>query len=462
MIFLQNRINLAAFRGCFLKTMQHTTPTDIIAFVQWLRSVAPYIHAFRGRTLVIAFGGEVVGDGGFVELTHDFNLLHSMGVRLVLVHGARNQIEAQLKALRHKSRYVRGLRVTDDTALQCAKEAVGCIRVEIEALLSMGLPNSPMAGARIRVASGNFVTAKPMGVIGGVDLQHTGEVRKVDAQAIQQRLDDGEMVLLSPLGYSPTGEIFNLTLEDVATSAAIALHADKLIFLMDETGVTDTSGVLLNELTARDAEKLLAKSRKLAGDVQLYLPCVVRACSQGVPRAHLLSRHVSGAVLLELFTHGGIGSMVTQSGLEKLRRARIEDAGGILALIEPLEKEGVLVRRSRERLEREISRFSVLEHDSVIIGCAALYPFPGDGAGELACLVVSEDYRNGGCGDTLLKHVEKQAREAGMKRLFVLTTHAAHWFIERGFRETGLEQLPKEKQALYNYQRRSKVFLQRL
>ncbi|HVS27177.1 MAG TPA: amino-acid N-acetyltransferase [Burkholderiales bacterium] len=442
--------------------MQHTTPTDAIAFVQWLRSVAPYIHAFRGRTFVIAFGGEVVGDGGFVELTHDFNLLHSLGVRLVLVHGARNQIEARLKALRHASRYVRGLRVTDDTALQCAKEAVGRIRVEIEALLSMGLPNSPMAGAQIRVASGNFVTAKPMGVIGGVDLQHTGEVRKVDAQAIQQRLDDGEMVLLSPLGYSPTGEIFNLTLEDVATSAAIALHADKLIFLMDETGVTDTSGVLLNELTARDAEKLLAKSRKLAGDVQLYLPCVVRACSQGVPRAHLLSRHVSGAVLLELFTHCGIGSMVTQSGLEKLRRARIEDAGGILALIEPLEKEGVLVRRSRERLEREISRFSVLEHDSVIIGCAALYPFPGDGAGELACLVVSEDYRNGGCGDTLLKHVEKQAREAGMKRLFVLTTHAAHWFIERGFRETGLEQLPKEKQALYNYQRRSKVFLQRL
>ncbi|HSS46636.1 MAG TPA: amino-acid N-acetyltransferase [Burkholderiales bacterium] len=442
--------------------MLHSTPTDAIAFVQWLRSVAPYIHAFRGRTFVIAFGGEVVGGGGFVELTHDFNLLHSLGVRLVLAHGARNQIEARLKAFRHASRYVRGLRVTDDTALQCAKEAVGRIRVEIEALLSMGLPNSPMAGAQIRVASGNFVTAKPIGVIGGVDLQHTGEVRKVDAQAIQQRLGDGEMVLLSPLGYSPTGEIFNLMLEDVATSAAIALHADKLIFLMDEAGVTDTSGVLLNELTARDAEKLLAKSGKLAGDVQLFLPCAVRACSQGVPRAHLLSRHVSGAVLLELFTHGGIGSMVTQSGLEKLRQAHIEDAGGILALIEPLEKEGVLVRRSRARLEREISRFSVIEHDSVIIGCAALYPFPGDGAGELACLVVSEDYRNGGYGGTLLKHVEKQAREAGMKRLFVLTTRAAHWFMERGFRETGLEQLPKEKQALYNYQRRSKVFLKRL
>ena len=442
--------------------MHHNTPADVIAFVQWLRSVAPYIHAFRGRTFVIAFGGEAVDDGGFVELTYDFNLLHSLGVRLVLVHGARNQIETRLKALGQESRYVRGLRVTDVSALQCAKEAAGRIRVEIEALLSMGLPNSPMAGAQIRVASGNFVTAKPMGVINGVDMQHTGEVRKVDAPAIQQRLDDGEMVLLSPLGYSPTGEIFNLALEDVATMAAIELNADKLIFLMDETGVTDSSGILLNELTSRDAEKRLGKSGKLAGDVQLYLPCAVRACNQGVPRVHLLSRHVNGAVLLELFTHSGIGSMVTQSGLEKLRQARIEDAGGILALIEPLEKEGVLVRRSRERLEREISRFSVLEHDSVIVGCAALYPFPGDGAGELACLVVGKDYRNGGYGDTLLKHVEKQAREAGLKRLFVLTTRAAHWFIERGFKETGLEQLPTEKQAFYNYQRRSKVFLKRL
>ncbi len=327
--------------------MPHTTPTDDIAFVQWLRSVAPYIHAFRGRTFVIAFGGEVVSDGAFVALSHDFNLLHSLGVRLVLVHGARAQIEARLKTLGHASRYVRSMRVTDEVALACAKEAVGRMRVEIEALLSTGLPNSPMAGAQIRVASGNFVTAKPIGVIDGVDLQHTGEVRKVDVQALRERLDCGEMVLISPLGYSPTGEIFNLTLEDVASAAAIALTAEKLIFLIDEAGVEDASGRLLYELTVRDAEKLLAKGGELARDVLLYLPCAVRACTEGVARAHFLSRHVDGAVLLELFTHGGIGSMVTQSGVEKLRQAQIEDVGGILALIEPLEKEGVLVRRSR-------------------------------------------------------------------------------------------------------------------
>ncbi|MGH8751440.1 MAG: amino-acid N-acetyltransferase [Burkholderiales bacterium] len=437
-----------------------THNADATAFVHWLRAAAPYIHAFRGRTFVIAFGGEVVSDGGFTALTHDFNLLHSLGVRLVLVHGARVQIEARLKALGHKSRYVRGLRVTDDTALQCAKEAVGRTRVEIEALLSMGLPNSPMAGAQIRVASGNFVTAKPIGVLDGVDLQHTGEVRKIDAPALRERLDSGAMVLLSPLGTSPTGKIFNLALEDVAAAAAMALCADKLIFLMDEAGVKDGAGRLLRELTLRDAEKL--REKKLTGDAALYLPYALRACAQNVARAHLLSRHIDGALLLELFTHGGIGSMVTASGLEQLRQARIEDVGGILSLIEPLEQQGVLVRRSRELLEREIHRFSVVEHDGVIIGCAALYPFARRGAGELACLVVSADYRDGGCGAMLLKHIEKQARDAGIKQLFVLTTRAAHWFIERGFKETAVAQLPREKQTLYNYQRRSKVFLKRV
>ena len=202
-------------------------------FIDWFQSVAPYIHAFRGRTFVIAFGGDVIADGRFLDLTHDLNLLAALGVQLVLVHGARPQIEEKLKERRHRSRFHSGLRVTDDAALACAKEASGRLRVEIEALLSMGLPNSPMAGADIRVASGNFITAKPLGVRDGVDFMFTGEVRKVDTLAIQRRLDDGELVLLSPLGYSPTGEVFNLALEDVAASTAIALKAEKLIFLMD-------------------------------------------------------------------------------------------------------------------------------------------------------------------------------------------------------------------------------------
>jgi amino-acid N-acetyltransferase len=431
-------------------------------FVRWFRLAAPYIHAFRGRTFVIAFGGEVVADGKFVALTHDLNLLASLGVRLVLVHGMRPQIEAQLKRFKHRTRYVRGLRVTDEIALACAKEASGRLRVEIEALLSMGLASSPMAGAQISVASGNFVTARPSGVVEGIDMLHTGEVRKINAAAIQDRLDHGELVLLSPLGYSPTGEIFNLALEDVATAVAIALKAEKLIFLMDAAGALGAHGELLRELAPSAAEAVLAKKSRLqAEDVKFYLPRAIAACRAGIARAHLVSRHVDGALLLELFTHEGIGTMVARESIENLRPAQVEDIGSILQLIEPLEIEGVLVRRGRDLLEREIERFVVLEHDRVIIGCAALYPYD-KGVAELVCLTVHPDYRRAGAGERLLHAIEAFARKAKIKRLFVLTTRAAHWFVERGFVASSVAALPRQKRALYNYQRRSQVFLKRL
>lgn len=431
-------------------------------FVKWFRAAAPYVHAFGGRTFVIAFGGEVVMDGSFVELTHDLNLLASLEVRIVLVHGARPQIEAQMREAGQKTKYVQGMRVTDENALASVKQAVGQIRVEIEALLSMGLPNSPMANADIRVASGNFVIARPRGVVDGVDMCYTGQVRKVHAEAINIRLDDGELVLLSPLGYSPTGEIFNLTLEDVAAETAIALGAEKLIFLMDEPGLKSKSGRLLRELTVSDAEKLMQQEKRLSDDARLYLPHAIKACKGGAERVHLISRHADGALLLELFTRDGVGSMVSRDPLEQLRDATIEDVRGIIKLIEPLEAQGTLLKRSRELLEQEITRFSVLEHDGVIVGCAALYPFADEKAAELACLAVAPDYRDAGGGEQLLKWIEEKAKKLRIKRLFVLTTQASHWFIEHGFADSSVANLPKQKQALYNYQRRSKVLIKPL
>ena len=431
-------------------------------FIDWFQSVAPYIHAFRGKTFVIAFGGDLVSDGRFFDLTHDLNLLAALGVQLVLVHGARPQIEARLQERRHKSRFHKGLRVTDEFALAAAKEASGRLRVEIEAWLSMGLPNSPMAGADIRVASGNFITAKPLGVLEGVDYMHTGEVRKVHAPAILKRLADNELVLLSPLGYSPTGEVFNLVLEDVAASSAIALGAEKLIFMMDTPGVMGRRGELLRELTVKQARSRIARATAPETDVQLYLPAAVRACEQGVKRVHLISGHIDDALLLELFTHKGVGTLITPDPLQTLRAARLDDIGGIVQLLEPLEAEGILVKRKRRLLEREVSRFVVIEHDGIVIACAALYPFPDERAGELAGLAVRPDFRNQGAGERLLKEIETRARRMKFKRLFVLTTRAEHWFVERGFTETGIDELPGPKRALYNYQRRSVVLVKRI
>jgi len=431
-------------------------------FVDWFRRSSPYIHAHRGRTFVIEFGGEAVADPGFAHLIHDIALLHGLGVHLVLVHGARPQIEERLRQRGVEMRYVEGLRITDAPALTCVKEAAGAVRVDIEALLSLGLANSPMAGARIQAASGNFITARPIGVRGGVDYGHTGTVRRVDAQALEQRLRAGAIALIPPLGYSPTGEVFNLSAADVATSVAIAMGADKLISLLEGDGIRDRHGELISNLIPGEVDQLLEQRPDLGEELQQQLRAAAKACRSGVKRIHLLGRQTNGVLLKELFTRDGAGTMLTAEPYEDLRRARLDDVGGILELLAPLEQQGILVRRSRELLETEIERFTVVERDGMVIACAALYPYPEEAMAELACLAVSPEYRNSGRGDTLLKFMEQTARQAGLDNLFVLTTQTAHWFLERGFGPLDLDALPVQRRQLYNLQRNSKVFTKRL
>ncbi len=430
-------------------------------FVHWFRQSSPYIHAFRGRTFVLAFDGAAVADDKFPGLIHDIALLNSLGIRLVLVHGARPQIEQRLQQQQAKIDYVNELRITDDTALACVKQAVGSVRVEIEAQLSMGVANSPMAGARIRVASGNYVTAQPLGVRDGVDYCHTGEVRRIDTVAIQQRLNDGTIVLASPLGYSPTGETFNLTANEVATAIATALQADKLLFLTEGDGIHDSDNLLLRELNTEQAQHLLTRQQNTPDELN-YLRHAIQASQRGVERTHLIDRHIDGCLLQELFTRDGIGTLIAAGLFEETRQATIDDVGGILNLIKPMEASGMLVRRSREQLELEINHFIVVERDGTTVACAAFYPYAQENVAELACLAVHPDYRNAKRGGELLDYTERLAKQRGIERLFVLTTHTAHWFQERGYEKGELEDLPVERQKLYNYQRKSKVFIKQL
>lgn len=431
--------------------------------ISWFRGAAPYINAHRGRTFVLAFGGEAALDDGFPRLIHDIAILRALGVRLVLVHGARPQIEARLRAAGAKMHYAEGLRVTDATALAAVKEAAGCLRVDIEALLSTGLPNTPMSGARIRVASGNHVIARPLGVRNGIDYQHTGEVRRIEADAIRHHLDLGEIVLLPPIGYSPTGEVFNVTAEEIATAAAVALGADKLIFLSEPGALRSGGRHAPTQFDVEGVHALLSdRRRRLPDELRLHLDSALTACRGGVGRVHLVDRRTDGTLLLELYTREGAGLLVSGQGIEHIRQAGIEDVGGILELIRPLEDEGILVRRSREQLELEIGRFTVIDCDGMIAGCAALYPFPEEGVAELACLAVHPDYRDAGRGDRLLGRIERVAADAGIERIFVLTTRTAHWFRERGFAPAELRDLPVKRRELYNYQRNSKVFSKRL
>ena len=429
-------------------------------FVSWFRGSSPYIHNHRNRTFVISIGGEAVDHPGFASLMHDIALLNSLGVRLVLVHGARPQIETQLNSLGLVSRFENGRRVTDRAMLPGIAQAVGQVRMSIETQLSMGLINTPMAGASLRVVSGNHVIARPYGIRGGVDFGYTGEVRKIDAEAIKQQLQLNNIVLLSPVGYSATGEAFNCRAEDIATATATALGADKLIFMMDAEGVKDAEGQVVHQLNLLEADQRLQQA--MDDDMtRLHLQSALDACKQGIRRAHLLSHNTNGALLLELYTRDGCGTMITADTYEGLRSAEIADVGGILELIAPLEADGVLTRRSREQLELQIGQFTVIERDGMIVACAALFPY-AENIAELACVAVHPDYRNQGRGEELLQHLEQQCRNRGIDRLFILTTRTAHWFQEKGYVEQALQSLPIERQQLYNYQRNSKVFCKNL
>lgn len=427
----------------------HNSPisSNSATTTSWFRNAAPYIHAHRGATFVIAFDGETIETAGFDSLVHDLALLSSLGIKLVLVYGARPQIEHQCQNHKIDVHYHQGLRITDDPSLKIAKSVIGKLRINIEAKLSFGLPHTPMAHARIRCASGNLITARPLGIREGIDFEHTGEVRRVDTQGINDQLTLGNMVLLPPLGYSPTGEIFNVAAEDIATAVATALTADKLIF------IGESNHGLPRELTVEQAEKMAKASTTLHP-----FNAAIKACKSGVKRVHLLDRTLDGALLQELFSRDGAGTLITAKSFETIRQATIDDVGGILDLIQPLEQNGTLVKRSRDLLEVEIGHFTVMERDGSVVACAALYSYLHSDVAELACLAVSKTYQSLGRGDQLLSAIEEQAISLGLKALCVLTTQTAHWFIEHGFSAAEISDLPMQKQALYNYQRNAKVF----
>jgi amino-acid N-acetyltransferase len=440
-----------------------TTPSfadNPALFVQWLRDVAPYVHTFRDKTFVIAFDGELVEQGHLEDLAYDVSLLRAMGMRIVLVHGARPQIEKQLSLRGKSSEFLNGIRITSSSALNSVKEASGALRLSIEAAFSQGLPNTPMAGSDINVISGNFVTAKPIGVLNGVDFQHTGEVRKVAHDDIIKQLAMGNVVLLSPLGFSPTGEAFNLTNTEVAAAVASALKADKLIMMSDQA-VLDENGLWVSEYNAVQA-RAAAESLALDHPLRPWLQAGYTAVENGVARAHIIPSDLDGSLLLELFRHEGVGTMITTKLLETIRPATPDDLGGILQLITPLEQNGTLVPRGREKLEAELPLFSVIEHDNYILGCAALYPFEPEKMAEMACFSIDATAQGTGLGSRILKHMEQRAKAEGFKHLFVLTTRAAHWFLKNGFVAGTIDDLPSNKQSMYNWQRKSQIFIKKI
>lgn len=430
--------------------------------VEGFRHSVPYINTHRGKTFVIMLGGKAIEHENFSSIVNDIGLLHSLGIRLVVVYGARPQIDANLAAHHHEPLYHKNIRVTDAKTLELVKQAAGTLQLDITARLSMSLNNTPLQGAHINVVSGNFIIAQPLGVDDGVDYCHSGRIRRIDEDAIHRQLDSGAIVLLGPVAVSVTGESFNLTSEEIATQLAIKLKAEKMIGFCSSQGVTNDDGDIVSELFPNEAQaRVEAQEEKgdyNSGTVR-FLRGAVKACRSGVRRCHLISYQEDGALLQELFSRDGIGTQIVMESAEQIRRATINDIGGILELIRPLEQQGILVRRSREQLEMEIDKFTIIQRDNTTIACAALYPFPEEKIGEMACVAVHPDYRSSSRGEVLLERIAAQAKQSGLSKLFVLTTRSIHWFQERGFTPVDIDLLPESKKQLYNYQRKSKVLM---
>ena len=430
--------------------------------VEGFRHSVPYINTHRGKTFVIMLGGEAIEHENFSSIVNDIGLLHSLGIRLVVVYGARPQIDANLAAHHHEPLYHKNIRVTDAKTLELVKQAAGPLQLDITARLSMSLNNTPLQGAHINVVSGNFIIAQPLGVDDGVDYCHSGRIRRIDEDASHRQLDSGAIVLLGPVAVSVTGESFNLTSEEIATQLAIKLKAEKMIGFCSSQGVTNDDGDIVSELFPNEAQaRVEAQEEKgdyNSGTVR-FLRGAVKACRSGVRRCHLISYQEDGALLQELFSRDGIGTQIVMESAEQIRRATINDIGGILELIRPLEQQGILVRRSREQLEMEIDKFTIIQRDNTTIACAALYPFPEEKIGEMACVAVHPDYRSSSRGEVLLERIAAQAKQSGLSKLFVLTTRSIHWFQERGFTPVDIDLLPESKKQLYNYQRKSKVLM---
>ena len=430
--------------------------------VEGFRHSVPYINTHRGKTFVIMLGGEAIEHENFSSIVNDIGLLHSLGIRLVVVYGARPQIDANLAAHHHEPLYHKNIRVTDAKTLELVKQAAGTLQLDITARLSMSLNNTPLQGAHINVVSGNFIIAQPLGVDDGVDYCHSGRIRRIDEDAIHRQLDSGAIVLMGPVAVSVTGESFNLTSEEIATQLAIKLKAEKMIGFCSFQGVTKDDGDIVSELFPNEAQaRVEAQEEKgdyNSGTVR-FLRGAVKACRSGVRRCHLISYQEDGALLQELFSRDGIGTQIVMESAEQIRRATINDIGGILELIRPLEQQGILVRRSREQLEMEIDKFTIIQRDNTTIACAALYPFPEEKIGEMACVAVHPDYRSSSRGEVLLERIAAQAKQSGLSKLFVLTTRSIHWFQERGFTPVDIDLLPESKKQLYNYQRKSKVLM---
>jgi len=408
-------------------------------FVQTFRMSSPYITAYSGAIFVIHVPGVLSGEPTFGSVMADIALLVSIGIRVVLVLGALKQVEQRLHELRIRSRKVDGLRVTSNRVLQVVKDAAGEMLFEVESQLNRGLCTAQLS-TRVSVVRSSFFTAQPLGLVDGVDYGYTGKVRNMNVKSMRERLANNELLLLTNLGVSPSGELFNCVSEQVAAEAAAQLGAEKLIYFIGSELICDSrSERHVPNMTLAMASRFLADGgEQLTPHFRMIMSESVRALHSGVRRAHLLNRSVDGVLLMEVFHRDGVGLMISRNTYEGVRVAAPKDVLGILNMLAPLESQGRFPQQapiSKEFIEKQIGSFVVVERDGAIIACSQLrLSVGGAHVAEIACFAVHPEYQHQGKGLMLLSWMERAAlAKSATSMVAVASRSSTGWFVERGF-----------------------------
>ncbi len=418
--------------------------------IRVLREALPYITRFSGEIFIVKFGGEALEGNNFIQVLPDIALLHSVGIRIILVHGANPQIEAMSKVYGQKSKKRKGIRITDEKTMTIVQQA--CSSVTQKILASFSALNKTKYS--IKGFVGNVVKAKPMGVIDGTDFQFTGEVESIETETLLKVLDDNFIPVLPPLGVDDFGTLYNINADTLAVEVAIALQARKILFLTNVDGVME-GNELVPELTPQQARELLKKKNVVTGGMIPKLEACITSCENGVRRAHLLNYNKEGVVLLEVLSQHGQGTMINANPYKNIRKAIIADVESIMILTKPLMDSGVLLKRTWEEYEAGIHEFVVFEKDSLVSGCGALRVFRDRQSAEIYCMAIDEKVQDRGYATEIIEYLENQAREKGVKNLFTLSAKIHEWFLQRGFTYTSEKKLPPDRHV--DSSRKSKV-----
>ncbi|MDG2214858.1 MAG: amino-acid N-acetyltransferase [Verrucomicrobiota bacterium] len=423
-------------------------PTD-------LRGILQYIPRFRGNTFVIAADGAVVSHANFANLLLDIAVLNSLNIRVVLVHGAAEQIAQLANEQSLKPSNLDGNGITDDATLKLVLTAANGLTHEI---LEGFTKND------LRAANANAITAQPLGILNGVDHQNTGQIERIDTKLLQTLLSQGITPVIPPLGFDGEGNTFHLSSDSVAQFTAVSLQASKLIFVSTEDGL-QMEGEIIRQILSTELKNLLTNHPdKIPSAQRSKAQHAAEACEGGVPRAQLINGLVTEGLLAEVFSNEGIGTLVYANEYRQIRPAEKTDAANIMRLSHEAMRQNRLVVRTEELIQSHLDDYFLYEIDDNPIGCVALHQFPDHKTAELAHLYVKASHTNQGIGQKLVKFAQKHAQEQGLTKLITLSTQSFAYFENKfGFKEGTSEDLPPARHELYKSQsRNSKILIKYL